>query len=290
MRRSSSDLKALSRQALGGQWGLPVAACLLIFICSIILTLVITALLNPYSVLSIITCQIMIYIVSLFVSLLQAGYMKLLLNMNRKALFSLRDLISPFTVQPDRFLTVNLILLLVELLFSLPLDVLSYRTSGMASLAYSLGGSMIVSLVGLILSLFFGLSNYLLLDNPQMGAIESMKISCRLMKGNKGRYFYISLSFLPLYIACIFTCLYRSPLAGALYGRHQSPFLIWILPENWMLPAPRRNLLSRNSLLTALCKEKKERGYPVKFLSFIKAGTLQDRSLFYSTRNQSHRP
>ena len=76
----------------------------------------------------------------------------------------------------------------------------------MASLAYSLGGSMIVSLVGLILSLFFGLSNYLLLDNPQMGAIESMKISCRLMKGNKGRYFYISLSFLPLYIACIFTC------------------------------------------------------------------------------------
>ena len=267
MRRSSSDLKALSRQALGGQWGLPVAACLLIFICSIILTLVITALLNPYSVLSIITCQIMIYIVSLFVSLLQAGYMKLLLNMNRKELFSLRDLISPFTVQPDRFLTVNLILLLVELLFSLPLDVLSYRTSGMASLAYSLGGSMIVSLVGLILSLFFGLSNYLLLDNPQMGAIESMKISCRLMKGNKGRYFYISLSFLPLYIACIFTCY----------------IAIWILPENWMLPAPRRNLLSRNSLLTALCKEKKERGYPVKFLSFIKAGTLQD-SLFFIQR------
>ena len=85
MRRSSSDLKALSRQAMRGQWGLPVSAYLLIFICSIILTLVITALLNPYSVLSIITCQIMIYIVSLFVSLLQAGYMKLLLNMNRKS-------------------------------------------------------------------------------------------------------------------------------------------------------------------------------------------------------------
>ena len=32
MRRSSSDLKALSREALNGQWGLPVAAYLLIFI------------------------------------------------------------------------------------------------------------------------------------------------------------------------------------------------------------------------------------------------------------------
>ncbi|HJD30183.1 MAG TPA: DUF975 family protein [Candidatus Blautia avicola] len=206
MRRSSSDLKALSRQAMRGQWGLPVSAYLLIFICSIILTLVITALLNPYSVLSIITCQIMIYIVSLFVSLLQAGYMKLLLNMNRKEPFSLKDLISPFTIQPDRFLTVNLILLLVEVLLALPLNVLSYRTEGMTSLAFSLGGTMVQSLVGLILSLFFGLSNYLLLDNPQMGPIESLKISNHLMKGNKGRYFYISLSFIPLSIACVFTC------------------------------------------------------------------------------------
>ena len=148
MRRSSSDLKALARQALSGQWGLPVAACLLIFICSFILTLVITALLNPYSVLSIITCQIMIYIVSLFISLFQAGYMKLLLNMNRKEPFSLKDLISPFTLQPDRFLTVNLILLLAEVLLSLPLYVLSYRTSGMTSLSFSLGGSLITALVG----------------------------------------------------------------------------------------------------------------------------------------------
>ena len=114
MRRSSSDLKALSREALNGQWGLPVAAYLLIFICSIILTLVITALLSPYSVLSIVTCQIMIYIVNLFVSLLQAGNMKMHLNINRKEAFELKDLILPFTMQPDRFLTVNLILLLAE--------------------------------------------------------------------------------------------------------------------------------------------------------------------------------
>lgn len=101
MRRSSSDLKALSREALNGQWGLPVAAYLLIFICSIILTLVITALLSPYSVLSIVTCQIMIYIVNLFVSLLQAGNMKMHLNINRKEAFELKDLILPFTMQPE---------------------------------------------------------------------------------------------------------------------------------------------------------------------------------------------
>ena len=132
--------------------------------------------------------------------------MKMHLNINRKEAFELKDLILPFTMQPDRFLTVNLILLLAEVLPSLPLTVLSYRTETMESLFFSLAASLVQSLIGLILSLFFGLSNYLLLDNPEMGAIESLKISFRLMKGNKGRYFYITLSFIPLTIACVFTC------------------------------------------------------------------------------------
>ena len=101
---------------------------------------------------------------------------------------------------------VNLILLLGEVVLSLPLDILSYRTDGLESLGFSLGATLIQALVNLLLSLFFGLSNYLLLDNPEMGAIEAMKTSCRLMKGNKGRYFYINLSFIPLEVICIFTC------------------------------------------------------------------------------------
>ena len=148
----------------------------------------------------------MIYIANVFGFLRQAGKMKMHLNINRKEAFELKDLILPFTMQPDRFLTVNLILLLAEVLPSLPLTVLSYRTETMESLFFSLAASLVQSLIGLILSLFFGLSNYLLLDNPEMGAIESLKISFRLMKGNKGRYFYITLSFIPLTIACVFTC------------------------------------------------------------------------------------
>ena len=142
MKRSSSDLKALSRETLNRQWGLPIGALLLIFICSIILTMVITALMNPYSILSIVTCQIMLYIVSLFISVLQAGYMKMHLNINRKEPYDLKNLIQPFTMQPDRFLTLNLILLLGEVVLSLPLDILSYRTDGLESLGFSLGATL----------------------------------------------------------------------------------------------------------------------------------------------------
>lgn len=65
---------------------------------------------------------------------------------------------------------------------------------------------LIQALVNLIVSTFFGLANYLLLDNPDMGAIAALKESLCLMKGNKGRYLYIQFSFLPLYLASVFTC------------------------------------------------------------------------------------
>ena len=222
MRRSSSDLKALSREALNGQWGLPVAAYLLIFICSIILTLVITALLSPYSVLSIVTCQIMIYIVNLFVSLLQAGNMKMHLNINRKEAFELKDLILPFTMQPDRFLTVNLILLLAEVLPSLPLTVLSYRTETMESLFFSLAASLVQSLIGLILSLFFGLS-----PSGQSGD-GSYRVPEDKFPSDERKQRQIFLYYPELYSSdyCLrLHLLYRPPLAGALYCQHYGSFL-----------------------------------------------------------------
>ena len=134
MKRSSSDLKALSRETLIRQWGLPIGACLLIFICSIILTMVITALLNPYSMLSIITCQIMLYIMSLFVSVLQAGYMKMHLNLSRKEPYDQKKLVKPFNMQPDSFLNLNLILPLGEVVLILTHNILSYRTDGVETL------------------------------------------------------------------------------------------------------------------------------------------------------------
>lgn len=41
------------------------------------------------------------------------------------------------------------------------------------------------------------------LDHPQMKARESLKISRQIMKGNKGRLFYIYLSFIGLQILCL---------------------------------------------------------------------------------------
>lgn len=63
--------------------------------------------------------------------------------------------------------------------------------------------SMLLYLILLIyIQLGWSQSYYLLSDFPQLGAIELLKLSKRIMKGHKGRLFYIQLSFYPLDFLC----------------------------------------------------------------------------------------
>lgn len=208
MKRSSATLKMLARQTLSGKFGLPLAAYLIIGVLSFTLTLIITELLDTSSLMSIITNQLLIYLVSIFMSLLLAGYDKMLLNLSRKEPYLITDIFHTFSHNPDRFLIVNLLLLLGGILTSLPFDIPVYMDTGSSweQLSLSLAGLLVRSLTDILLAAFFGLANYLLLDNPEMGAMEAMKESLKLMKGNKRRYLHLYLSFLPLAFVSVFTC------------------------------------------------------------------------------------
>ena len=199
MKRTSANLKALSRAALLGNFGLPVSGYLLITVATSVLSMVLTGFLDFSSTVSIVTSQILVYLFSLLSSLLMAGYNKMLLNLSRKMPYSLKDILYTFSHNPDRFIVVNFLMLL-------PFDLPSYTSTSMNAMLLSLVGILVRSLMNIILGAFFGLANYLLLDYPEMGAMEAMKESLRLMKGNKGRYLYLYLSFLPLTFVCTFTC------------------------------------------------------------------------------------
>ena len=45
-----------------------------------------------------------------------------------------------------------------------------------------------------------------MIDNDNLSALEALQKSARLMKGHKGRLFYIDISFLGLMILSIFSC------------------------------------------------------------------------------------
>lgn len=206
MKRSCAALKTLARESLTGQYGTPVAACVLIGLFTFIPSMFMTMLLDTSSTFSIVSWQVLVYIVALLVSLLQTGYNQMFLNLNRKIPMAVGNLFYPFSHHPDRFLVLNIIILLAGVLPTLPLDIMSYQETTYTSLMLSLASSLLRSLITTVLSLFLGLADYLLLDNDEMGAMEAMRESLRLMKGNKGRCLYMQLSFLPLTFVCMITC------------------------------------------------------------------------------------
>lgn len=90
---------------------------------------------------------------------------------------------------------------------------------------------MILGIVSTILAVFvqmwYALALYLLLDHPQMKARESLKISRQIMKGNKGRLFYIYLSFIGLQILCMLSLGIGS--LGYIHTSHRRwLFFIWM--------------------------------------------------------------
>lgn len=57
-----------------------------------------------------------------------------------------------------------------------------------------------------VILLALALANTLMIDNDDLSAMEALRESSQLMKGNKGRLFYIDLSFLGLIFLSVFTC------------------------------------------------------------------------------------
>lgn len=204
MKHTSSQLKAISRKALDGNWGLPMGANIILGVISFIVIFFITFFTNTTTVTGTITSEFLTYAVSLFISLFGAGITKMTLNISRKQAYSMKDMLYVFHHNADHFLIVGLVIAGIGFVTGLPVMFMSMNSD--IPVSFILFFSVFDLIISVIIDLFLGLSTYLLLDHPEMGAMDSMKESIRLMKGNKGRSLYITLSFLPLAFLSVLTC------------------------------------------------------------------------------------
>lgn len=206
MTHSSAQLKRMARIALGGKWGSAAIFTLFFVVLTFGLSMISLLFDSPNSLMGGMICWIANVIVSLISGLFSAGVSYYYLNICRGRKFSLGDLFAAFRMDPDRFLIVSLITGSINFLCLLPTYLwIPEDPNDLGYLMITLILLYTGTIFSLIISLFFTLSRFLLLDFPDMGAIESLRMSAYLMKGNKGRYFYIILSFLGWVFLSIFT-------------------------------------------------------------------------------------
>ena len=65
--------------------------------------------------------------------------------------------------------------------------------------------SLLFIIPGIIASFSYAMTPYILSEHPEIKAMDAIKMSKEMMKGHKGEYFILQLSFIGWFILCIFT-------------------------------------------------------------------------------------
>lgn len=208
MKKTSSELKCMAKGLLAGHYGLLIGAALLYGGGSLVITMVLELVFQSDH-----SFNILYFICSLIVSLLSTiftiGYEKMILEISRGREARLGDLLYGFSHQPDRIILLTILLSLVSLACMLPGSLLLAAGAIMKLIPLTLVGilALLTGTVFLfILSFGYSMVFLLYLDNPEKGVIQLMRESRTLMKGNKGRYFYLQISFIGLMLLSILTC------------------------------------------------------------------------------------
>lgn len=58
---------------------------------------------------------------------------------------------------------------------------------------------------GIVAAYAYAMTPYILAEHPEINASDALNMSKEMMKGNKGKYFCLQMSFIGWYILCVFT-------------------------------------------------------------------------------------
>ena len=220
---SSASLKSMARGQLLGKYGTLIGTYLLHFLCIVPISWITTSLIGTNSIGSIIVYCIATFLVTLLGGFFLAGEAFIYLKVACGQIPVVSDLFHCFQGDQTKVLHIQSILAATSVLSSLPAMIVgSFMGRSLVSLmlgdpsadasnnaflfllytVFYVAGTVVMVYVRLLLSQAY----YLMLDFPEYSGPQLVQMSIRLMKGHKGRLFYIELSFFPLLMLSMFSC------------------------------------------------------------------------------------
>lgn len=200
MKCTSAEIKRMARESLRGHWGMMIGAYVLMILLIYAVEMPFAVVLELNNSLGIaIAFSLVSVLIGLVSLILQSGVLWMHMNLARGQEINLGMMFSQFKNRAYRFILASLLVGLIAILCFVPGYVLLvwgilFDEAAMAGVS----GLLLIAgtVVYLLLLLRFTLIMYLFMDYPDMGVITAFRESAELMKGNKGRVFYIGLSFI----------------------------------------------------------------------------------------------
>ena len=219
--KTITELKATARNILKGKSGnailVPFLGGLIAFTAVFVIMMVayvflfvtiLTSGTDTYSLTSRYTAllSVLLILISCVIGVFNPGIIYFFLNTACGRAAGVGDLFYGFRHCFKKSLSISTILVIISELCILPSELINHLilNETLANILY-----MYLYLIGLIASTYIalGLSQayYLMLDFPQYGVIDLLKLSWKVTKGHKARLFCLQLSFFPLILASVFT-------------------------------------------------------------------------------------
>lgn len=199
---SSSQLKDKAKEYLTGHYGMLIGIILFTELAS----LVINSILDMFVPMTADTVGYILslavtFLASVFMGVFHVGTALVYLKCASGGTASFRDIFYGFFHHIENALTVSLVMnvLRIVLMLSYSIPYRMYLMTGNHRCLFLMLPCLAAVMVFYVpLSLCFSQCYFLMLDFPDKPAAEILKASIRIMRGQKGRLFYIELSFLPL--------------------------------------------------------------------------------------------
>ncbi len=200
---TSAEYKALAREHLFGRYATLIGAIACVGLVSSIVARFLTPFFNIFG-LRLVTSFGVQFVGTFVQYMFQAGFCYMYMKISCNQFVSFGDIFYGFRGQVGKVSVLALIYAAVTSVCMLPFDIwetmmLSVSVNGMLFLTMSLLG--ILGIAGLVwFSLTYSQVFFLLCDFPAYTTSKLMLSSASLIRGNKGRLFFLELSFIPMYL------------------------------------------------------------------------------------------
>ena len=208
--KSSAELKALAKEHMFGRYGTAISAFLAIGFITGFFNLFFTFFLDTRTLPGVILDYLISFVIAVLTGLFASGIRYFYLKISCGQPVTVSDVFYGFRFLPNKAVMLQFYVTGLAYLSMLPMTDLSFLImtrpeQTLLILPYSLA-MLFYSIVAVILTLLYAQVFYLLHDFPNYSVKELLTTSRKLMKGNKGRFFYLMVSFLPLMLLSLLSC------------------------------------------------------------------------------------
>lgn len=209
MKREVKELKRIARGNLQGNFLELIRAFVF---CNLIVSLIET----PFSLMTnevkFSTPNIIYYVAVLLITIasvvLTVGQYCLHLGIARTGELHLSEMFYPIKYDANRLITAESILFVIRLIGLAPVAgavAIIYFYNDMNMYLIALGLSIFGCVLIVLIEVTFGMTYFAFIDGEELSVAEAFKTALKLIKTRRGRFFYMQLSFIGMYLLVLLT-------------------------------------------------------------------------------------